>query len=176
MGFDTENVGYSDSQGAFTEAGEKEARKEFYRRNESDILEGLLKAASYKTDESETHPIEIARNGAVALSFRIHPLSEEDFIACRKRHTRYKKNRQAGGVKVADDIDTSAYRSSVIYEATVEEDRKRIWDNREAWSRLDVVSGYQLIEKVLKGGEKDAVYEKVEEISGYGSAEEVAKN
>lgn len=176
MGFDNENAGYSDGQGTFTEAEEKEARREFYRKNEPDILDGLLKAASYKTDESETHPVEITRNGTVVLGFRIHPLSEEDFIACRKRHTRYKKNRQAGGVRVADDIDTSAYRSSVIYEATVEEDRKRIWDNKQAWDKLDIVSGYQLIEKVLKGGEKDAVYEKVEEISGYGSVEEVAKN
>lgn len=79
-------------------------------------------------------------------------------------------------MKVADDVDASAYRSSVIYEATVEEDRKKIWDNKAAWDKLDVLSGYQLIEKVLKGGEKDAVYEKVEEISGYGTVEEVAKN
>lgn len=159
-----------------TEEEEKEERKEFYLRNEADILEGLLKTASYKNDETETHRIEIARNGVVTLCFRIHPLSEEDFIKCRKAHTKYKKNRQAGGVKVADDVDASAYRSSVIYEATVEEDRKKIWDNKAAWDKLDVLSGYQLIEKVLKGGEKDAVYEKVEEISGYGTVEEVAKN
>lgn len=164
------------AQEELTEAEEMEAKKEFYLRNEADILEGLLKTASYKKDESETHQIEIARNGVVTLSFRIHPLSEEDFIRCRKTHTKYKKNRQAGGVKVADDVDTSAYRSSVIYEATVEEDRKKIWDNQSAWKKLDVLSGYQLIEKVLKAGEKDAVYEKIEEVSGYGSVEEVAKN
>lgn len=159
-----------------TEMEEKEAKKEFYLMNEEDILDGLLKAASYKSDESETHSIEIMRNGEVALKFRIHPLSEEDFVACRKKHTKYKKNRQAGGVKVADEIDASAYRSSVIYEATVEDDRKKIWDNKAAWGKLDVLAGYQLIDKVLKGGEKDAVYEKIEEISGYGSVEEVAKN
>ena len=99
-----------------------EEKKAFYLRNEADILEGLLKAADYKNDDSEKHQIEIARNGAVVLSFRIHPLAEEDFIRCRKSHTRYKKNRQAGGAKVADDIDASAYRSSVIYEATVQEE------------------------------------------------------
>ena len=159
-----------------TEAEEKEATREFLLQNESDILAGLLKTASYKSDESETHLIEIKRNKVVTLRFRIHPLSEEDFIKCRKKHTKYKKNRQAGGVKVADDIDASAYRSSVIYEATIEEDRKKIWENKEAWQKLDVLSGYQLIEKVLKGGEKDAVYEKIEEISGYGTIEEVAKN
>ena len=159
-----------------TESEEKEAKKQFYIRNESDILEGLLKTAAFKSDDSEIHPVEITRNGEVTLSFRIHPLSEDDFIACRKRHTKYKKNRQAGGIRVADDIDTSAYRSAVIYEATVEKDREKIWDNKAAWEKLDVVAGYQLIEKVLKGGEKDAVYDKIEEISGYGSVEDVAKN
>ena len=163
---DKKNIGSMDEaqEGMYlTEEEEKEERKEFYLRNEADILEGLLKTASYKNDETETHRIEIARNGVVTLK-------------CRKAHTKYKKNRQAGGVKVADDVDASAYRSSVIYEATVEEDRKKIWDNKAAWDKLDVLSGYQLIEKVLKGGEKDAVYEKVEEISGYGTVEEVAKN
>ena len=72
--------------------------------------------------------------------------------------------------------DGSAYRSSVIYEATVEEDRKKIWDNQAAWGKLDVLSGYQLIEKVMKGGEKDYIYGKIEEISGYDSMEEIAKN
>lgn len=158
------------------EFADAEEKKQFYLRNETDILEGLLKAASYKSDESEKHPIEICRNGVLILSFRIHPLSEEDFVKCRKKHTRYKKNRQAGGIKVADDVDASGYRSSVIYEATVEEDRKKIWDNQAAWVKLDVLSGYQLIEKVLKGGEKDFVYGKIEEISGYDSAEEIAKN
>ena len=76
-----------------TEAEEKEATREFLLQNESDILAGLLKTASYKSDESETHLIEITRNKVVTLRFRIHPLSEEDFIKCRKKHTKYKKNR-----------------------------------------------------------------------------------
>ena len=109
-----------------TEA-EKEEVKNFLLMSEADILDGLLKTASYRQDESEIHPIEITRNGVVTLRFRIHPLGEEDFVACRKRHTKYKKNRQAGGVKVADEIDTSAYRSSVIYEATVKEDPGKNW-------------------------------------------------
>ncbi len=158
-----------------TEEEIKEANKRFYLMNEADILDGLLKAASYKNDESEKYPVEIVRNDKVILGFRIHPLSEEDFIECRKNNTKYKKNRQTG-MRVTDSVDASAYRSSVIYEATVDEDRKKIWDNRAAWGRLDVLSGYQMIDKVLKAGEKDAVYEKIEEISGYNSQEEIAKN
>ena len=126
--------------------------------------------------DNETKKIGAAVTEGLTLSFRIHPLSEDDFMACRKRHTKYKKNRQAGGIKVADEVDASAYRSAVIYEATVEEDRRKIWDNKAAWEKLDVIAGYQLVERVLKGGEKDAIYDKIEEISGYGSVEEIAKN
>ena len=175
MDNETKKIGTTVTEG-LTENEEKEAKRQFFIRNESDILEGLLKTASFKSDDSEIHPVEITRNGEVTLSFRIHPLSEDDFMACRKRHTKYKKNRQAGGIKVADEVDASAYRSAVIYEATVEEDRRRIWDNKAAWEKLDVIAGYQLVERVLKGGEKDAIYDKIEEISGYGSVEEIAKN
>lgn len=175
MDNETKKIGTTVTEG-LTESEEQEAKRQFFIRNESDILEGLLKTASFKSDDSEIHPVEITRNGEVTLSFRIHPLSEDDFMACRKRHTKYKKNRQAGGIKVADEVDASAYRSAVIYEATVEEDRRRIWDNKAAWEKLDVIAGYQLVERVLKGGEKDAIYDKIEEISGYGSVEEIAKN
>lgn len=175
MDNETKKIGTAVTEG-LTESEEQEAKRQFFIRNESDILEGLLKTASFKSDDSEIHPVEITRNGEVTLSFRIHPLSEDDFMACRKRHTKYKKNRQAGGIKVADEVDASAYRSAVIYEATVEEDRRRIWDNKAAWEKLDVIAGYQLVERVLKGGEKDAIYDKIEEISGYGSVEEIAKN
>lgn len=175
MDNETKKIGAAVTE-ELTENEEKEAKRQFFIRNESDILEGLLKTASFKSDDSEIHPVEITRNGEVTLSFRIHPLSEDDFMACRKRHTKYKKNRQAGGIKVADEVDASAYRSAVIYEATVEEDRRKIWDNKAAWEKLDVIAGYQLVERVLKGGEKDAIYDKIEEISGYGSVEEIAKN
>ena len=175
MDNETKKIGAAVTEG-LTESEEQEAKRQFFIRNESDILEGLLKTASFKSDDSEIHPVEITRNGEVTLSFRIHPLSEDDFMACRKRHTKYKKNRQAGGIKVADEVDASAYRSAVIYEATVEEDRRKIWDNKAAWEKLDVIAGYQLVERVLKGGEKDAIYDKIEEISGYGSVEEIAKN
>ena len=56
-----------------------EDTRELMRSYENDILGGLLAAASFKSDEEETHPVEIARNGVVLLKFRIHPLREEDY-------------------------------------------------------------------------------------------------
>lgn len=153
-----------------------EADRTIIRSYEDDILGGLLAAANFQNDEDEIVPIEIARNGVVLLKFRIRPLSEEEYSACKNRYTKYVRNKQIG-IKIPEDTDTVMYRNALIYQATVDEDRAKVWDNKEAWKQLDVLSGVQLIGKVLKAGEKDAVLEKVDSISGYSSTmEETAKN
>lgn len=155
---------------------DEETARNTLRNYENDILGGLLAAANYKNDEDEIVPIEIARGGVVLLKFRIRPLSEDEYVKCRERHTKYVRNKQIG-IKVPEDTDTNMYRSALIYQATVAEDREKLWDNKTAWKQLDVLSGAELIGKVLKPGEKDAVLNKLDEISGYSSAlEEVAKN
>lgn len=155
---------------------DEETTQNTLRTYENDILGGLLAAANYKHDEDEIVPIEVARNGVVLLKFRIRPLSEDEYVKCKERFTKYVRNKQIG-IKVPEDTDSASYRSALIYEATVDEDREKLWNNKEAWKKLDVLTGYELIGKVLKPGEKDAILSKLDEISGYSSAlEEVAKN
>ena len=155
---------------------EDEATQGLMRSYENDILGGLLAAANYRDDEDEVLPIEIVRNGVTLLKFSIRPLSEEEYTKCREKHTKYVRNKHLG-IKVPEETDTAAYRSALIYEATVEADRAAVWDNKEAWKQLDVLSGSQLIGRVLKPGEKDAILAKLDEISGYSSElEETAKN
>lgn len=153
-----------------------EEKKATTRKYEDDILGGLLAAAAYKTDEEETATINIVRNKATVLSFRIRPLSEEEYLQARRDNTVYKRNKTVG-TRVADHVNTSSYRSQIIYDATVEEDREKVWDNHKAWEKLSVVNGIDLIDVVLKSGEKDAVIDKIDEISGYQiSMDETAKN
>ena len=111
---------------------DEETTQNTMRTYENDILGGLLAAANFKNDEDEIVPIEIARNGAVLLKFRIRPLSEDEYVKCREKHTRYVRNKQVG-IKVPEDTDTAAYRSDLIYQATIDEDREKIWNNKEAW-------------------------------------------
>lgn len=153
-----------------------EANKNLIRSYEDDILGGLLAAANFQNDEDEIVPVEIARNGVVLLKFRIRPLSEDEYSKCKNRYTKYVRNKQIG-IKLPEDTDSVMYRNALIYQATVDEDRAKLWDNKEAWRKLDVINGVELIGKVLKAGEKDAVLEKIDEISGYSSVlEETAKN
>ncbi len=66
--------------------------------------------------------------------------------------------------------------------ATVDEDREKLWDNKQIWEALrkrgfQIMNGLDVIEYSLKAGEKDRVLEVIDEISGYDSnLEEVAKN
>lgn len=154
----------------------QEVNEGMVRTYEDDILGGLLAAAGYRENEEEIHPVEIAREGVVYFKFRIRPLSEDEYRKCKERYTKYKRNKQLG-VRFPEETDTVRYRSALIYEATVPEDRAKLWDNKDAWKRLDVLSGVELIDRVLKAGEKDAVLDLIDNISGYSIiAEETAKN
>lgn len=141
-----------------------ELTNEDYLAMENDILRGLLDAARDK--EKETVKIEVARNGKVYFSFRVRGLTEEEDNACREQASKYVLNKRTG-LKIRDEFKLAKYRSLLIYHATVEEDRKRLWDNQEAWEKLNVLSGWQVIDKVLLAGEKDAILAKIEELSGF---------
>lgn len=147
------------------------------RKNEDDLLNGLLAAANYKDDADESVEIVINRQGKDLFSFHIHPLSEEDFNRCRKRCTKYVKSRTNAGVRIPEEVDTVKYRNMLIYEATVPEDRAKVWDNKQLWKAKDLATGIEAVDILLKAGEKNAVCEKIDSISGYEmTEEEVAKN
>lgn len=147
------------------------------RKNEDDLLNGLLAAANYKDDADESVEIVISRQGKDLFSFHIHPLSEEDFSRCRKRCTKYVKSRTNAGVRIPEEVDTVKYRNMLIYEATVPEDRAKVWDNKQLWRAKDLATGIEAVDILLKAGEKNAVCEKIDNISGYEmTEEEVAKN
>ena len=147
------------------------------RKNEDDLLNGLLAAANYKDDADESVEIVISRQGKDLFSFHIHPLSEEDFSRCRKRCTKYVKSRTNAGVRIPEEVDTVKYRNMLIYEATVPEDRAKVWDNKQLWKAKDLATGIEAVDILLKAGEKNAVCEKIDNISGYEmTEEEVAKN
>lgn len=159
-----------------TTATEEELQAEA-RANEDDLLAGLLAAANYKADEDETVEIVINRGGKDLFSFRIHPLGEDDFSRCRKRCTKYVKSKTQGGIRVPEDVDTVKYRCMLIYEATVPEDRAKIWDNKKLWKAKDLATGVEAVDILLKAGEKNAICEKLDAISGYElSEEDVSEN
>ena len=157
----------------------KEETMEQIMANEEDFIQGLIDAADFASEE--TQRIEIARNGKLFFAFSIRPLGSDEYDKCRRKHTKYIRNRQLG-MKMPDETDRVKYQSAIIYEATVDDDRSKLWDNKKVWEALrnkdlQVMNGLDVIEFALKAGEKDKVIEAIDKLSGYDSnIEEVAKN
>ncbi|GEO26227.1 hypothetical protein AAC03nite_20120 [Alicyclobacillus acidoterrestris] len=149
------------------------------RANEPDLLQGLFAAGD--DAQQTTAKISIQRNGKFFFSFNIHALSEKDYKDASDQATRFTKNKQLG-IKVPEERNDAEYRSLLIYKATVDADRAALWDAAKA--RYGVLTGADVIDKVLLPGEKAAILQKIDEVSGYGTdlddaetkLEETAKN
>lgn len=147
---------------------------------EKDIIAGLIAAADYKTEEQQK--IEIIRNGKLYFSFTIRPLSEDEYNQCRKKHTKYVKNKRLG-ITVEQDVNTVKYRDALIYQATIDSDRETLWGNKKVWNSLSekgiqIVSPLDVIEFTLRSGEKGKIIDAIDKLSGYdeNDMEEVVKN
>ena len=108
---------------------------------ESDITAALLEMASYRLID-ETQPIVIKRQGKPVLEFTVRGLDEDEWAKCRRQNL---VNR---GLRT-EEIKQARFNSQVIYEATIAEDKERIWKNKDVWAKLNVASGIDLINQLL---------------------------
>lgn len=158
---------------------DEEGTKALLRANEEDFIQGLIDAAEFASEE--TQRIEIIREGRLFFAFHIRPLNSQEYEKCKKKHTKYVRNKQLG-IKLPEDTDRIKYQSAIIYEATVDEDKEKLWNNRKVWTALNakkerIMNGLDVIEYTLKAGEKDKILEAIDKLSGYESnLEEVVKN
>lgn len=160
--------------GELSETGE--ASKEDVLMNENELLRGLIEAGNEKDGAGAYEKIQIRRAGKLKFEFRIRPISEEESIACHDHATKFAP-RKRGQPKREIETNTAKFRSWLIYTATVDEDRAKTWDQKQAQEALDVLCGVDMIDAVLLSGEKDRIIDRINEISGYGDdMEETAKN
>ena len=147
---------------------------------EDDFVNGLIEAADFRTED--TKKIQIVRNNKVYFEFEIRALSEEDYNRCKQKHTKYVRNKQLG-IKLPEDTNTVKYRCALIYLSTLEKDRETLWDNKKVWNALNnkglqIMNGLDVIENVLKSGEKERIIDEIDKLSGYedSNLEEIIKN
>lgn len=167
-----------DVLGLDTAADRKEA--------EYDLVSSLLAAASYQEDEDLIHEAEIKRNGKFLFSVHLRPLSDPDAKYARKKATTYMPN--PNGRKyppIEKEFDATVFNSWIIYLATIEQDREKIWSNPAVMKAHDIKMPVDSIDVLLRIGEKRALAELVMKISGIDddddegaivSQEEYAKN
>ena len=135
-----------------------EMTEEGYKQFDGNLADALLKASDFKNElEAE---MKIVRNKVLLFQFKIHPLSEADYNRIREKNIKHRGKKD-------EKLDLVRYRSNLIYEATTDEDRKRLWNQREIWDKLDVASGVDVITEVLNPGEKQKIIDAIDAISGY---------
>ena len=156
-------------------------KKEMLLNNEDVILQdvaGILEAMETIT---EYKVFEVIRDGKKLFSFRVRGLDDSEFEKCRDQATKVAKDRRLGNLAVPREFNSAKFNSLVVYTATHPDDKKAIWDNKNLWQKANVVTGWQLVDKVLKRGEKEKCIELIEELSGYSdedaeNTEETLKN
>jgi hypothetical protein len=160
-----------------TDTEQQELTQEEILMSENDILQGLLELGETKDQENSYRKIQIKRDKKLKLEFRVRPISEDESQSCLHSATSYVPKTKKWEAKKAIETDYSLYRSFLIYTATVDEDRAKVWDNKKAQEALGVLRGVEMIDKVLLVGEKDRVLDIIDEISGFEEeAEKKAKN
>mgnify|MGYP002508859330 CR=1 FL=1 len=92
--------------------------------------------------------IQIKRGGKLKFEFRIRPISEEESLACHDHATKFAP-RKRGQPKREIETNMSKFRSWLIYTATVDEDRAKLWDNKQAQQAFNVLQGVDVIDGLL---------------------------
>lgn len=137
--------------------------------NEDEILKALTDKGQHD-DRVETVTVLF---GKTQFSFRVRPLSEKEWDKCRERNTKYSKNRRLGGMRLPESTNTTGYHSDLIYTATVDEDKAKLWDNKRLWAAVNAVTGTDMVDKLIPyAGKKQAIVERIERLSGYDEEDE----
>lgn len=156
-----------------------EAKRDELLAAENTILQdigGVLEAMETIT---KYEVYDVVRDGKKLFSFRVRGLDDEEVESCRGQATKVVKDRRFGNLAVPRDFNAAKFNSLLIYTATHPDDRAKLWDNKTLWEKARVITGWQVIDKVLLRGEKEEVIALIEQLSGFDdgeNTEEALKN
>lgn len=145
---------------------------------EYNLVESLLAAADYREDKDIVTTVDIKRAGKFFFKVDIHPLGDQEVKAARKRATVYMKNPQNKKLPpIEKEFKSGLFNALIIYAATTEEDKARIWGNKTIMDKFNLVEPHESIDVLLTVGEKAWLSDLVVEISGMNAeeSEEVTK-
>ena len=128
-------------------ADEKRLTDAEIERIDSNIADVLLGAAGYLKGADKKRTINIVRKGKTLFQFTIEPLDERTIEKARKQNIKNKGRRN-------EELDGNRYVAQLIYEATIEEDKNRIWRNKEVWDKLNIANGADAVQAILTPAER----------------------
>lgn len=140
---------------------------------EYNLVEALLSAAEYKTDDENITEAEIKRAGKFLFSVHLHPVSDEDTRAARKKATVMMKNPNGKNLPpIEKEFNNAKFKSWLIYMATTEADQQKVWGNTQVMQKYGLALPVESIDILLTVGEKNKLFDVVTEISGLGNDED----
>ena len=148
---------------------------EVTKDNEMDLVQGLLSAADFRTDDEMQTEIQIKRKGKLLFSFKIRPLSEEELLNARRKSVVKMANPNNPKLPpIEKEVKIEEFTAWKIYLATV--DRENVWENPAVMNGLErkgfsVLQGIDVINTVLRAGEKDAIDDQIDKLSGFYDSE-----
>lgn len=128
--------------------------------NEIGGIDGLFAAA--EDAEEKVYPIDVVREGKKFFTFHVRPLPISEFERIEKANRVFEEKK---GIKRAVDFKGETYLAMLIFEATIPEDKKALWNSQETKQRWGTI-GHQTVIKALKAGEIESIAEYIEKISG----------
>lgn len=145
---------------------------------EYNLLESLLMAAE---GNEELTPARIERNGKYLFTVHLHAITEKDKVTARKKATSFMANPAGKNLPLIEkDTDNALYRSWLIFLATSDEDKQKIWGRKEIKDKYNLMTSAESVDILLKAAEKEALIDLIASLSGFGedsvSVEEFAKN
>ena len=151
---------------------------------EYDLVTALLEAAEFQTDDNNITEVEIKRAGKYLFTVHIHPISDPDARVARKKATVYMPNPNNKKLPpIEKEFNNSKFGSWLIYLATTEEDKAKIWGNAQVMAKKGLMEPWESVDVLLTLGEKRKLLDLVTSISGmddddeeFIDQEEYAKN
>ncbi|NCE99987.1 hypothetical protein [Emergencia sp. 1XD21-10] len=136
------------------------------KEDEYDLVSSLLAAAEYQQAPEMVKEVEIRRKGKLYFTVHVHPVSEEDISFARKKASKYYENPQGKKLpRVRGELDSNLFNSWIIYLATTEADRDKIWGNAAMMKKLGHLKPVESINSLLIAGEKSQLIDLIFDIS-----------
>lgn len=140
---------------------------------EYDLVKSLLSAMDYQADKDSITEAQVKRNGVFLFAVNMHPISDDDIRIARRKATTFMANPNGKKLPpIEKEVNNVRFKSLVIYAATTEEDRKKIWGNKAVMEKASLQEAYESIDVLLTAGEKSRLFDLVLEISGLNDEEE----
>lgn len=154
------------------------------KEDEYDLVSSLLAAAEYQQTPDMIKEVEIRRKGRLYFTVHVHPVSEDDISFARKKSSKLYENPQGKKLpKIRGELDSNLFNSWIIYLATTEEDRGKIWGNGVVMQKFNLLKPVETINSLLIAGEKSQLIDLIFDISKMtdeedqdSEAEDYAKN